>query len=476
MQVCLAPGQWAAILDFHASCQQHKQQEAASDPEPALPSPGHQGAHSQPASQLEDSASDLVGPHRKESAASLEDSATLQHDQQHLDAVCHLSDTSDSHLPSDSPSVSPTTADRPAEKDLSSSPHGDISHLRSSALHDAPTSSSPADWNDRLALSLSRTCSVQSHCTSGTHSRSHCGSEPQQPSRLQQEYAADQPRCSHHPFVGAATITGGMACSEEAAAPLVDLQPLASMSSETWEAVSFPNSGPFGSGQPGAPSVPRCQDAVGFAPALRVLGWPSSLADTELGLHASDHTSHPDSRPSAKAAAVQPHAAADSLAKPAEEANSSKPAIWDAAQPDSGGSGKDAKRAQQVPACCSDDGHRRCPAADHGSSSQLCQRLQDAGHKAAADSPASRNNGRPNSPHRAPVATGGQQSSITDMPSSSDQLRGCCTPTAPPAEATTAALALNTLQAAGYQQIDDWATLQADGSMHDLPASSLWSW
>ena len=258
--------------------------------------------------------------------------------------------------------------------------------------------------------------------------------------------------------------------------PLVDLQPLASMSSETWEAVSFPSSGPFGSGQPGTPSESRCQDATGFAPALRVLGWPSSLAECEMAAHGREPINHPGSQPSAKAAAVQPHAAADPPAKQAEGPNSSKPASWDAAQPDSTGSGKDAKRALQVPSCHYNDGHHRVTAAGSGSGSQPCQRLHEVGHRPAADSVASPNDGRASRLHKAPVAITGQHLSITGRPSSSAQAEGCRVPSAPAAEAKSTAMALHTLQAAGYQQIDDWATLQADGSMHDLPASSLWSW
>ncbi|KAK9857940.1 hypothetical protein WJX84_004160 [Apatococcus fuscideae] len=51
---------------------------------------------------------------------------------------------------------------------------------------------------------------------------------------------------------------------------------------------------------------------------------------------------------------------------------------------------------------------------------------------------------------------------------------GCASNT-PPDRAPRADAALSMQQATGYQQIDDWATLQPDGSMHDLPVSSLWS-
>ncbi|KAK9862652.1 hypothetical protein WJX84_005244 [Apatococcus fuscideae] len=129
-QVCLAPGQWAAILDFHASCQQKTSQEAPANLAPALAPTGLHSTHSQPTSHLEDSASDLLEPHRKGSAASLEDSATLQHEQHDATVPPFSKKTPDLHSPFDPTPVAQSLVDQPADSGCTSSPpeHASSSH------------------------------------------------------------------------------------------------------------------------------------------------------------------------------------------------------------------------------------------------------------------------------------------------------------------------------------------------------------
>ncbi len=486
------------MLDFHDSCQPQQ-------PSPAVVSaPRASEIHSnlpQHTAQLEDSAQGLLSLPKKGSAP-LEDSATLQQgqqqqQQQHQPSVrCFLHEES-----------APEHAESSNEAGLLSPWHGPSAEAAGSSTQPPPTAGglpgavthSGKTTSDSIAEDCCQPCGKPSQAVGGAGRQPPLGSvetslrdpvisSAHSSSALQLQSAASG--SDHTPLHGEA---GSFV---EAAMPLADprvsgsdletrgsdLQTLASASSETWEAVSYPSSGTFSSGpaslqqrQPQASALQgQLDSSEGFVPALRVLGWPSALPGPGQGVSTGEQASasalpsdQQDPGHSHNGLAHGVHrirdAAVSSIGDNAMAPNGTCSSGEDmchqaGAQNSQNSSAESCQHAEkQQPILCrpphyEDEGSlSHCPSAGVASDQQMkgsSGELHSIAHAQQTQALGSLGTNKPSMDRRRPADTS--------------------------AEARQASLLLNTLHATGYQQIDDWATLQPDGSMHDLPVSSLW--